>query len=116
MATSLGGVAIADPFDFQASLEFLASMQRSANGTVLLDYFSTTPKSKIKLQWRMLTITERNTLYNQITGAISTSRVLALPDGRSFTVLTDVDNPMTEILVRDAFGYKYNMTAAFVEV
>ena len=116
MATSLGGVAIADPFDFQASLEFLASLQRSANGTVLLDYFSTTPKSRIKLQWRMLTQTERNTIYNQITSAISNSRVLSLPDGRSFTVVTDVENPMTELLIRDAFGYKYNLSAGFVEV
>ena len=115
MATTINSIAVADPFDFSANLERLASVRRSANGTILMDYFSTAPKYKIKLQWRLLTSAERTTLMTQLNACVSGSRPLALPDGRTFTVWLDVESDVTEVVLRDATGYKYNVSAAFIE-
>lgn len=115
MATTLNSITIADPFDFNANLEHLGSLRRSANGTILVDYYSTTPKYKIKLQWRMLTSAERTTLMTQINACVSGARTLVLPDTRSFSVWLDVEADVTEIVLRDATGYKYNVSASFIE-
>ena len=60
MTTTLNSNSIADPYEFSAGLERLGSIRRSANGTVMVDYYSTTPKYKIKLQWRLLTSDDRS--------------------------------------------------------
>lgn len=115
MATTLNSISIADPYEFNSSLERLGSFRRSANGTVLVDYYSTTPKYKIKLQWRLLTSAERSTLMTQINTCVSGARTLVLPDTRSFTVWLDVESDVTEVVLRDATGYKYNVSATFIE-
>lgn len=114
--TTINSTPIADPYDFSATLERLGSLRRSANGTVMVDYFSTVPKYKIKLQWRLLTSEERANLMEQINTCVSGSRVLVLPDLRSFTVYLDIESDVTETVIRDAFGYKYNVSASFIEV
>jgi hypothetical protein len=115
MATQINGVTVAEPFDFSASIERMGSIKRSVNGTILLDYFATQPKYKIKLQWRLLTSAERSTLYSQFTACITGARTLLIPDGRSFTVYLDMEADITETIIRDAVGYKYNVTANFIE-
>lgn len=115
MTTTINSVSVADPYDFSANVQRLGSLRRSANGTVLLDYFSTTPKYKIKLQWRLLTPDERTNLATQLTACVTGSRPLVLPDGRTFTVYLDIEGDITETVLRDAVGYKYNVTASFIE-
>lgn len=115
MTTKINAVDVADPYDFAANIERMGSLRRSANGTVMLDYFTTTPKYKIKLQWRLLTSAERATLMTQITTCVTGSRPLLLPDGRTFTVYLDVESDITETIIRDAGGYKYNVAASFIE-
>lgn len=115
MTTKINTVPVADPFDYQANLEILGASQRSANGTWLIDYFSTTPKYKVTLQWRLLTLAERNSIITQCTNAITASRALEIPDGRIFTVFLDLGANITETMLRDAGGYKYNLTVSFVE-
>jgi len=115
MTTTINSVSVADPYDFSATVERLGSIKRSANGTVMIDYFSTTPKYKIKLQWRLLTAAERTTLATQLTTCVTGSRPLVLPDGRTFTVYLDIEADITETVLRDAIGYKYNVTASFLE-
>lgn len=113
--TYINSVEVPDPYDFTANIERLGSLRRSANGTVLLDYFATTPKYKIKLQWRLLTAAERTTLMTQLTACMTGSRQLLLPDGRTFTVYLDIESDITETVIRDAVGYKYNLSASFIE-
>lgn len=115
MTTTLNSVTIPDPYDYSAALERMGSMRRSANGTIMVDYFQSAPKLKIKLQWRLLTSTERNTLYTQLNNCVTAARTLVLPDGRSFSVWLDMETEATEILIRDASGYKYNLSASFIE-
>lgn len=115
MATTLNSTTIADPYEFSAGLERLGSIRRSANGTVMVDYFSTTPKYKIKLQWRLLTSAERSTLATQLNNCVSAARTLVLPDSRSFSVWLDLESDVTESVIRDATGYKYNVAATFIE-
>lgn len=115
MTTTINAVSVADPYDFSANIERLGSLRKSANGTVLLDYYVTTPKYKIKLQWRLLTSAERANLMTQLTACMTGSRPLLLPDGRTFTVYLDIESDITETVIRDAVGYKYNLTASFVE-
>ena len=115
MTTTLNSTTVADPFDYTANLEHLGSYRRSANGTILMDYYSTTPKYRIKLQWRVLTSAERTALVSQMNACVSGARTLVLPDGRSFSVWLDVENDISEIVLRDATGYKYNVSASFIE-
>lgn len=115
MATTLNGQTIADPYDYQARFEYLGSQRRSANGTVLLDYFSSTPKHKITLQWRLLTSAERTVLVNQLNNAVVAARTLVLPDGRSFSVFLEVGGDVTETMVRTYNAYLYNLSATFIE-
>lgn len=113
--TYINSVEVPDPYDFSANIERLGSLRKSANGTVMLDYYVTTPKYKIKLQWRLLTSAERSTLMTQLTACMTGSRPLVLPDGRTFTVWLDIESDITESVIRDAIGYKYNISANFVE-
>lgn len=115
MTTTINGTPVADPYDFAATLERLGSIRRSANGTILVDYFSTSPKYKIKLQWRLLTSSERATLAAQLNSCVSGARTLLLPDARSFSVWLDLESEVTETVIRDAAGYKYNVAATFIE-
>jgi hypothetical protein len=115
MTTKINTVDVVDPYDFSATIERMGSLRRSANGTVMLDYFTTTPKYKIKLQWRLLTSGDRSTLMTQLTSCVTGARALLLPDGRTFTVYLDIETDITETLIRDAGGYKYNLSASFIE-
>lgn len=115
MTTTINAISVADPYDFSANLERLGSIRRSANGTVMVDYFSTTPKYKIKLQWRLLTSGDRSTLMTQLNSCVSAARTLVLPDARSFSVWLDLEGDVTETVIRDATGYKYNVAATFIE-
>jgi len=115
MTTTLNSNSIADPYEFSAGLERLGSIRRSANGTVMVDYYSTTPKYKIKLQWRLLTSDDRSTLHTQLNSCVGAARPLVLPDGRMFSVWLDLESDVTESVIRDATGYKYNVAASFIE-
>lgn len=115
MTTTINAISVADPYEFSANIERLGSLRRSANGTVLLDYYVTTPKYKIKLQWRLLDSSQRSTLMTQLTACMTGSRPLVLPDGRTFTVYLDIESDITETVIRDAIGYKYNLSATFIE-
>lgn len=115
MATTLNGQTIADPYDFQANLEYLGSQRRSVNGTILLDYFSSTPKYKITMQWRLLTSSQRSTLQTQLNNAVTAPRTLVLPDGRSFSVFLDVGGDVAETMIRTSNSYLYNISATFLE-
>lgn len=115
MATTLNNQTIADPYDYQARLEYLGSQRRSANGTVLLDYFSSTPKLKITMQWRLLTSAQRTTLLTQLNNAVAQARTLVLPDSRSVSVYLDVSGEVTETMIRNRTGHLYNMAATFIE-
>ena len=115
MATTLNGQTIADPYDYQARLEYLGSQRRSANGTILLDYFSSTPKLKITMQWRLLTSAERATLLTQLNNTVTQARTLVLPDSRSVSVYLDVSGEVTETMIRNPTGHLYNMAATFLE-
>lgn len=115
MATTLNSQTITDPYDYQARLEYLGSQRRSANGTVLLDYFSSTPKLKITMQWRLLTSAERATLLTQLNNAVTQARTLVLPDSRSVSVYLDVSGEVTETMIRNSTGHLYNMAATFIE-
>jgi hypothetical protein len=81
----------------------------------MVDYYSTTPKYKIKLQWRLLTSAERSTLHTQLNNCVGAARTLVLPDARSFSVYLDLEGDVTETVIRDATGYKYNVAASFIE-
>lgn len=116
MTTKITTTTIADPYDLQIILKPLGSSQRSVNGTVVVDYFSETPKYNITMQWRLLTLSERNAVIAAACSCIATSRVLEIPDGRTFTVHLDLERDMTETMIRDAAGHKYNLSAAFIEV
>lgn len=115
MTTTLNGVTIADPYDYQAHLEYLGSHRRSINGTLLLDYFSSTPKNKITMQWRLLTSAQRSTLQGQLNSAVTQQRTLVVPDGRSFSVFLDVGGDVLETMIRTSQGYLYNISATFLE-
>jgi hypothetical protein len=116
MTTTIAASTIADPFDIQVTMQALGSSQRSVNGTVMLDYFSNVPKYNIAMQWRVLTLAERDAVIAACCGCITASRVLVLPDTRSFTVYLDMEKDMTETMIRTASGHKYNLSAAFLEV
>lgn len=115
MATTLNGQTIADPYDYQANLEYLGSQRRSVNGTMLVDYFSSTPKYKITMQWRLLTSSQRTALQAQLNNAVTAARTLVIPDGRSFSVFLDVGGDVAETMVRTSNTYLYNISATFLE-
>jgi len=90
MATTIdGGAAIADPFQVSITHEMLGGGKRSANGTYLLDYSSTSLKRKVVLSWRLLTSAERTAIFAKIALCIQSARVLVLPDSTSITVFYD---------------------------
>jgi hypothetical protein len=115
MATSLNGMPIADPFDFNATLERLGSHRRSANGTLMVDYFQTAPKYSIKLQWRLLTSAERSLIQTELNNCITAPRTLVLPDGRSFSVVLDMNTDVTETIIREPTGYRYGLSVSLLE-
>ena len=115
MTTTLNGQTIADPYDYQAKLEYLGSQRRSVNGTILLDYFSNTPKRKITLQWRLLSSSERSALITQLNNAVTQAQTLVVPDGGSFSVFLDVNGDVTETMIKTSNSYLYNIPATFIE-
>lgn len=116
MATTLNSVTLADPYDVVISREMIGGAKEAANGVKILDYASSTLKAKLSLRWRLLTSTERNTIITQIQNAITASRTLVLPDGRSFTVWFDPERQPTETTInRGVAGYFYNLEASFME-
>lgn len=115
MATTLNGTSIADPFEFSATLERLGSHRRSANGTLMVDYFQTAPKYNIKIQWRLLTSSERALIQTELNNCIVSAKTLVLPDGRSFSVILDMNTDVTETIIRDAVGYKYGLSVSLLE-
>ena len=114
--TTLNAQTLAEPYDYQADLQYLGSQRRSVNGTILLDYFSSTPKRKITLQWRSLTASQRGIIITQLNNAVTQARTLVIPNGDSFSVVLDVTSDVKETMVRQANGYLYNISATFVEV
>lgn len=117
MATTLHSIIIADPFDQSIEREANASSGRSANGTLHIDYFSTNLDGtvKIKLKWRLLTSTQRNTLKTRLEDCIANTRTLVLPDSQSFSVRLDPESAITEVTVRSGNTWKYNIDAVFIK-
>lgn len=114
-ATTLNSVTLADPSGFSITREMIGGVKEAANGTKHIDYASTTLKAKIKVQWRLVTEAQRAAIVTQAQNAISTSRTLALSDGKSFTVWFDPETPPTETIVNTGTGYLYNIEVAFME-
>lgn len=115
MPTTLNGVTVADPYDYQANLVYLGGQRRSINGSVLVVYFFSTPKYTIVLQWRLLTSAQRTALQTQFNNAVTQQRTLVIPDGRSFSVYLDLNTDIAETMIRTAQGYVYNIAATFIE-
>lgn len=116
MTTSLNSVTLAEPYDMAISREMIGGVKEAANGTKIIDYVSSTLKHRISLRWRLITATERNTIITQIQNAITASRTLVLPDGRSMTVWFDPERQPTETAVnRGSAGIVYNLEVGFME-
>lgn len=117
MTTTLNSITIADPFDQSIEREANASSARSINGTLHMDYFSTNldGKVKIKLKWRMLTSSERNTLKTRLEDCIGNTRTIVLPDSQTFSVRLDPETPILELTVRTGNTWKYNIDATFIK-
>lgn len=116
MSTTInGGTPIADPFQISVTHEMLGGGKRSANGTYLLDYTSTTLKRKVVLSWRLLTSAEKAAIMAKVALCIQGARTMVLPDSTSIDVFYDPSSQPTETTIRDASGYKYNLQIAFVE-
>lgn len=118
MTTTLNSILIADPFEQSIEREANASVLRSANGTLHIDYLTTNldGKVKIKLKWRLLTSSERNTLKTRIEDCIGNTRLLVLPDSQLFNVRLDPETVVTELSVKTALGIRYNIDVTFIKV
>ena len=116
MATTLNAVTLADPFDVSVQRKLRGSGARSANGTLQIDYYSTTlVKDVVTVKWRLLTSTDRNTIINQVQNAIATARDLVLPDGETISVYFSPDSPLNETKVKTGVGIRYNVDVTFTE-
>lgn len=115
MATTINGTSVLDPYQVSITRQMIGGGERSANGTFLLDYASTTLKRKVVLSWRLLTSAQRTSILAKVADCITAARTLVLPDSTSITVIYDPDTEPTETMVRDFEGFKYNLQVAFVE-
>lgn len=115
MATTLNGTTLVDPYDVQITRKLRGSGQRSANGVFNIDYYSTTLIREISVKWRMLTVTERNTIITQVENAISTARTLVLPDSDSVSVYFNPEAQFNETKVKSGLGMRYNLDVQFIE-
>jgi hypothetical protein len=116
MATTLNGTTLVDPYEVITTREMIGGVKEAANGTKLIDYASSTLKKRVSMRWRLLTVTERNTIITQIQNAITASRTLILPNGESITVWFNPEQQPTETIInRGVAGYFYNLEAAFME-
>lgn len=118
MATTLNSVTIADPYEVNVEYKSLSAVERSINGTLHTDYFSTSLDDdvKLKLKWRLITSANLATLKTQVEGTIGNNRTLALPDGTSFSVRFDADTAFVRLPVRSGGTFLYNVECGFVVV
>ena len=118
MATTLNAVPIADPYEIDVEYKSLSSVERSVNGTLHVDYFSTSLDDdvKLKLKWRLITSESLSTLKTQVEGAIGNNRTLVLPDGLSFSVRFDPETAFVRLPVRSGGTFLYNVECGFLVV
>jgi hypothetical protein len=115
MATTLNGVTLADPFDVQITRKARGNSSRSANWTYNVDVYSSTPLREITLKWRLITVSQRNTILTQVSNATTTARTLILEDSDSISVYYDVNSEITETKVITGLGIRYNLEVRFTE-
>ena len=115
MATTLNGVTLADPFDVQITRKARGNSSRSANWTYNVDVYSSTPLREITLKWRLITVSQRNTILTQVSNATTTARTLILEDSDSISVYYDVNSEITETKVKTGLGIRYNLEVRFTE-
>lgn len=118
MATTLNSVTIVDPYEFTIDYKALAAAERSINGTLHVDYFSTSLDDDvyIKMKWRLITSEQFTTLKTQLGGAIGNNRTLVLPDGLTFSVRLDPEVAFVRLPVRSGGSILYNVECGFVVV
>ncbi len=116
MTMTIHGTTVPDPSS--KSIEYLSnsSAARSANGTLHVDYYNTTLYRKIKLEWKLVTSSERSTLLTILADCISNTRTIVLSDGETFSVRLDPDSAITDLTVRSGSVYLYNLAATFIGV
>jgi len=115
MATTLNGVTLANPFDVQITRKARGNSSRSANWTYNVDVYSSTPLREITLKWRLITVSQRNTILTQVSNATTTARTLILEDSDSISVYYDVNSEITETKVITGLGIRYNLEVRFTE-
>jgi hypothetical protein len=115
MATTLNGVTLADPFDVQITRKTRGNSSRSANWTYNVDVYSSTPLREITLKWRLITVSQRNTILAQVSNATTTARTLILEDSDSINVYYDTNSETTETKVITGLGIRYNLEVRFTE-
>ncbi len=118
MATTLNSVTIADPYEVNVEYKSLSAAERSINGTLHFDYFSTSLDNNValKLKWRLITSASLTTLKAQLEGAIANNRTLVLPDALTFTVRLDPESPLVRLPVRSGGTFLYNVECGFLVV
>jgi hypothetical protein len=118
MATTLNSVTIVDPYEFTIDYKSLAAAERSINGTLHVDYFSTSldDNISIKIKWRLITSAQFSTLKTQIEGAIGNNRTLVLPDGLTFSVRLDPETAFVRLPVRSGGSILYNVECGFLVI
>jgi len=115
MATTLNGTTLADPYDVEITRKARGNSSRSANWTYHIDVYSTTLLREISLKWRLITVTQRNTILSQVANAMTTARTLVLEDGDSISVYYDSSSDITETKVITGLGIRYNIEVRFTE-
>jgi hypothetical protein len=118
MTTTLNGATIADPYDINIQRKSLSTSERSINGTLHIDYFSTNLDGHItiKMKWRLITISQLSTLKTRVEDCIANTRTLVLPDSLSFSVRYDPESPYVQIPVRSAGTWLYNVECGFLVI
>ena len=100
MATTLGGVTLADPMwdhdGFELELEDIGTLHDLANGSKVYDYVGT--RYACSLKWHGLTSAEKGTIRTRY--LVKTAQAFVGPDGTSFTGFV-VPNSWKESYIED---------------
>lgn len=116
MATSLGGVALAEPAyadeGYIVEAADIAVQHQMADGSTAIDSVGT--KLRFTLNWNRITNAEKNTIYARY--IIRSSQAFVSPDGTTYTVLV-VPNSWRRTYIEDGSGTKrFNCSLQLIEV
>lgn len=104
MATTLGGVTLAEPTfghdGYEAELADVGAVHEMADGSLVYDYVSS--RHKFTLRWKGITATERNAIRTRY--LVKTEQAFSPPDeSGSYTVLV-VPNSWRDSYLEDGGG------------